>query len=190
MENHYDMRFPSYIPYGIKYGYQYKTEIISTKSGREYRNQHSNLNLSKEYILYDSLYNFAEIKKLKEFFQLMQGRLYSFRFHDIFDNQITNKPIGVGDGKNKKFQLISNEKQIIFCPFKSSLKIQVNHNISHNYELKRGVVEFEKAPREGKPITASCTYDIAVRFAVDYLPIICEQKDLYRVEEIKLVSIS
>ncbi|MEQ9116222.1 MAG: DUF2460 domain-containing protein [Rickettsiales bacterium] len=197
MQNFINQNFPSKITYGVEFGAEYQTEVVTTASGKEYRKllNHSE---RKKFNLAPLSHNQKEIQNLVSFFQLVKGKLCSFRFSDVLDNEISNQQVGVGDGKSKMFIIFKDyyhQKQKlysrrVYCPIAKTLKVKVNGRANKSYSLlEDGIIEFRNAPKDGAKITASCEYDTVVRFNNDYLPVVLEQPNLYLVEGLQLIEV-
>lgn len=197
MHNFIDQRFPSQISFRTEFGPEFQTEVTTTSSGREYRKS-LNFRERKKYYLAATIQSPEEVRILNDFFYLTKGKFSSFRFYDVLDNRLDNETIGIGDGHTKEFQLnktyyyngqkLFNKK--IVCPIKATLKIFINGTICTAYSvLDRGVIKFITAPQNNAAIRVSCEFDIVVRFDNDYLPIILEQPDIFRVDGLRLIEV-
>ena len=194
-----EIRFPEDISYGAIGGPQYFTDIVSTSSGGEYRNINYKDSKMKFNITY-AIKTKEQIDKLLLFFRARLGRAIGFRYKDWSDFNAKNQLIGVGDGNTTRFQLKKIYKsggsefiRSIEKPVFNSVSIYFDdENVAHKYysiDYTTGNIEFTKSVNIGAKILTNFEFDVPVRFAIDYLPISIDGKNLYSCKEINLVEI-
>lgn len=197
MQNFINHTFPSQITYGVEFGSEYQTDIVMTASGKEYRNL-IHQSERKKFNLATLSQTEEEIRELIAFFQLVKGKLLSFRFNDILDNKISNQIIGTGDGKKTDFQIFKDYNykdirlfsKVIRCPVKKTLVVRINNYTYKSFALNEdGVISFKDPPKLGAKISVNCEFDTIVRFDNDFLSIVLEQSNLYTVEGLHLVEV-
>src|ERR1700686_5515022 len=95
-------RFPDEIAFYAQGGVTYNTNVIQTNSGREIRNQvwqygKGYWNVAQALRTIDSNGNGYRLRILRDFFRVVKGRTYGFRFKDFTDwSDDTNGVLGTG----------------------------------------------------------------------------------------------
>ncbi|WP_333023927.1 DUF2460 domain-containing protein [Wolbachia endosymbiont of Pentidionis agamae] len=169
-----EVRFPEDISYGSTGGPEFSTDIVTSSEQR-------NINWS----IARSKYNIAcgvksneQLLELITFFRARKGRAIGFRFKDWSDYKSCNQQIGVGNGKQKTFQLIKNYisgeseyNRIINKPVQGRVKVLLNNEENNEYSVKysTGEIIFKKPPPNKTIITANFEFDVPVRFDTDHL---------------------
>lgn len=188
------IRFPTDISFGSTGGPAYSTTIISFKSGYEKRN------LDWEYprSSYDVAYGVRERSQLElllDFFHVVQGRGYTFRYKDPLDYksckidetvQATDQKIGTGDGSTTEFQIYKSyyktsidgstnysKSRKITKPVRATVVVAVDGTEVSNYtvDYTTGIITFDTAPADGAEITAGYEFDVHARFDTDEITI-------------------
>lgn len=105
-------RFPGGIRYGSNFGPTYKTDIVTVKSGREYRNKGW---VYPKYVFNANILRDKEdLERLIAFFHIAVGKTNGFRFRDEYDHKscgmnstpaFDDQALGDGDGSTDTFQL-------------------------------------------------------------------------------------
>lgn len=192
-------RFPEDISFGAVGGPEYKTEILSSISGTEYRNIRWSNSRSKYNVSY-GIKTKEQITKILSFFRARRGRAIGFRFKDWCDYQVENELIGTGDNTTKVFQLIKNYKsqehsyvRIINKPIIETVNIYINNKIfpSEDYKINhnKGIIEFLSPPANGVNVFATFEFDVPVRFDSDYLPVSIDDHNVFSCNSINLIEI-
>jgi uncharacterized protein (TIGR02217 family) len=175
-----DVRLPKQHGYGTVGGPAFKTEIVVTANRRESRNQ-AFRDARRRYDLSVTARTQSEAEALHEFHAAMGGALYSFRFWDALDYKLSDSVIGIGDGSQKKFQVIktytkssASYTRIITKPLLDGFKLWVNATLQtagahYVLDLLTGEVTFATAPAPGATIKCSGQFDVPVRFVEDEL---------------------
>ena len=182
--------FPLIPVLGVSGGPEFRTEVVSVRSGFEVRNA----NWSRERRRFNGAMGaktIQDIEQLSAFFRTMLGRAHGFRLKDWTDYKsspliakITNvdQIIGTGDGVNRVFQLVKNYisgaqsyPYPIKKPVAGTVIIAVNGitNTLWTIDTTTGVVTFNvgQAPAAAATVTAGYEYDVPCRFDTDYLDV-------------------
>ncbi|MBR2141216.1 MAG: DUF2460 domain-containing protein [Rickettsiales bacterium] len=199
----YEINFPESVSIRSKHHIEYNTSVHRSKNGREQRISNMEQPLSY-YDVVSGVKTTEEINELVKFFKLMEGRACGFRFKDWLDYGAENQIIGVGDNKNKTFQLIKmytitveNETishiRKITKPVKNKVDVFVNgvkYNDFLSLDYTTGVVTFDEPPATDEVVTATFEFDVPVRFDVDNLEIIMNNVNSGEINNLKLVEIN
>lgn len=195
-----EQQFPPEISYGSKGGPSFSTDVFTATSGAEQRN--INWELSRcRYDVSHGIKTRAQMDDIIEFFYAMKGKAIGFRFKDWSDYTLTDGQIGVGTGVLTTFQIKKlytvgsetysrNLKKIVA----STLVVKVNgvtKTITTDYtvDLNTGIITFVVAPTNTHPVTATCEFDVPVRFDTDEMNITQEAFELETWDSIPLVEI-
>lgn len=186
-----EVRFPVDISYGSAGGPGHQTTVITTQSGREYRNSLWSRPLYR-YNAALGVKTRAQMATLIAFFNAVGGRAHSFRWKDPLDHKsglVTSTPtaldqtIGAGDGSTVDFQLIKTYTQgalsrvrTILKPVADTVLIAVagvakTEDTHYTVDHATGIVTFTAGniPTAGQAITAGYEFDVPARFDVDDL---------------------
>ena len=206
----HEVRFPIFISLGMVGGPEYITEVIHNKQGYERRRSLTLLSRHRYQLSY-GMHSFSDVYKVVEFFHQRRGRLYGFRFFDKLDSSSSrygetpsfkDQPLGFGDGVKCDFQLVKNYGSLsnisgdsarirkIFKPVEGSTKVALSGKEVQNWSIdtSTGVVNFLEPPRFGSLITAGFSFDVPVRFDMDYLEIDRAQFSSGKIPEISLIE--
>lgn len=192
-------RFPTDISYGSTGGPSYKTRIISTASGFEYRNRNWQKSRHK-YNAATGIQTEDNLDDLISFFHLAAGKYNTFRFKDYKDFKTckTSQNVAQDDvtliadavGGETEVQLfktytvgaISVNRDIIM-PIASTLLLAINdilqvQNTDYTIDDTTGIVTFTDPLTANDFVTCGFEFDVLCRFDVDELPI---SLDAYKV---------
>lgn len=202
-----DRIFPLKIGFGSAGGPERRTQIVTTASGREERNQQW-ANSRRVWDVGANIRETHEAEAVIAFFEEMRGRLYGFRFTDPMDFKscpVTQSPgatdqvIGEGDGSQTTFNLIKvygtddPYQRRIHKPDDGSVLIAVGgatvNPSSYAVDYSTGIVTFNAAPTNGDAVTAGYKYHVPARFNVDQIPISWDGHDLISVPSIPIVEL-
>lgn len=192
MSAFHEVLFPPEIAFGSSGGPQRLTDIVTTGSGREERNQrwfHSRRRYNAGY----GIKTLAALAEVIAFFEARRGRLYGFRWHDRADHlscapgetpSAQDQHIGTGDGQTMQFQLVKTYgsahapyERPVLKPVAGSIVVALNGiaaDPSHfTVDTATGLVSFAApfVPGAGAAVTAGFMFDVPVRFDTDYLEI-------------------
>jgi uncharacterized protein (TIGR02217 family) len=192
-------RFPVNISYGSSGGPGYKTKIVESPSGFEYRNQ----NWSKARHKYNAatgIQKADDLDALVAFFHLAAGRANSFGFKDWADyktcatsQQVQNDDqvlVASATGGEQQIQLfktytvgaISSNRDIIL-PVNGTVLIALNtvqltETTDYSINYTTGLLSLVVPLGVGDLLTAGFEFDVLCRFGVDELSL---SFDAYRV---------
>lgn len=191
-----DINFPEDIAYGAVGGPEFFTEVVSSSSGFEKRNINWREPRNK-YNLAPAIKTSEQLDSLIAFFRIMMGRAHAFRFKDWADFNLKNQIVAVGNGVETKFQLIKKynygSMQVtrkITKPILNTLKILCGEKETKvNLDPNTGLFTFENPPEQNMRISASCEFDVPVRFDCDYLATTIENYGVYSHHEIPLIEV-
>jgi uncharacterized protein (TIGR02217 family) len=207
----HDVRFPLSIALGARGGPERRTEIVTSATGREERNQRWALSRRK----YDAGYGVRSLEELAEivaFFEERRGRLYGFRFRDRLDWSSAPKnaaptaldqPLGTGDGLTSEFQLTKRYgadfapySRPITKPVAGSVLVAVNGlavaaGTAFDCDPLTGLVRFQPGhvPAAGAAIRAGFRFDVPVRFDTDFLEVDLSAFEAGAIPNIPLIEI-
>lgn len=190
MSGFHEILFPLDISLGSRGGPERSTDIVTTGSGREERNQrwyHSRRRYDAGY----GVKTLAALAAVTQFFEERRGRLYGFRWRDRADHRSCNpgilpspldQALGIGDGATSTFQLVKTYggthapyRRDIRKPVAGSVRVAVNgveKSPSHfSVDTSTGLVTFNPGhiPAPSQSVTAGFTFDVPARFDTDYL---------------------
>ncbi len=192
-----EKRFPDDISYGSSGGPYYSTDVITMVSGHEQRNINWHQSRSQYNVAY-GVKTETQLKELITFFRTCKGKAIGFRFKDWSDYIAHNQLIGVGDGKQKVFQLIKTyengdiqEHRIITKPVEKTVKVFLNNVEFKNVliDYTSGKISFTNPLKENVKITAHFEFDVPVRFDTDSLTTSIEAYQTHSLNNITLVEI-
>ena len=191
-----EIRFPESIAFNSSSIVQFNTTIVQTKNGSEQRNINWTENRMKFNVI-NGIKTQEELNQLLSFFRNVKGRAYGFRFKDWTDYKAVNQAIGIGNGENKKFQLIKTYTigsntyvRKILKPVVSTISVFVdctkNNDIS--IDLTTGIITFDTAPSNNSVITATFEFDVPVRFDSDSIEMSMKNINTGFIKDILLIE--
>jgi len=192
MSGFHEILFPIDIALGSRGGPQRSTDVVTTGSGREERNQRW-FHPRRRYDAGYGIKTLQEIAIITEFFEERRGMLYGFRWRDKADHRSCapgalpsplDQVVGSGDGVTATFQLAKTYGSA-FAPYRREIRKPVAQSVrvavngaekaaSHfTVDHVAGAITFVQAhiPPAGSMVTAGFTFDVPVRFDTDYLEI-------------------
>lgn len=193
MTSFHEVLFPLEIALRARGGPERRTQIATTATGREERNQRW-LSSKRRYDAGSGVKSLDDIYKIVTFFEERRGMLYGFRWRDRLDYSsslsglgLKPKPsdqkIGIGNGVQTRFTLIKTYgtiapyERLIQKPIADSVLIQIDdrvlsENSDYTVDLTTGIISFLKTPPpNGAVICAGYLFDVPVRFDSDYLEV-------------------
>jgi uncharacterized protein (TIGR02217 family) len=181
-------RFPESLSYQSRGGPRYSTAIIAVKSGYEIRNQ----NWAYPLHTYDAAKenrSDEEVEILLNYFHVVAGMYYGFRFKDWADYKSNSSKIGsspisaldqniaTANGTTTAFQLRKGYTAGNVVRYRKICKPVVNTVLvavdsvpittGFTVDYTTGIITFNTAPANGAVITAGFEFDVPVRFASD-----------------------
>jgi uncharacterized protein (TIGR02217 family) len=183
-------RFPTEISWGSTGGPGYKTRIIETASGYEFRNQNW-ARTKHKYNAATGIRNAADLDSLVAFFHLAAGRANSFRYKDWSDYKTcaTNVDVGATDqiiiesavGGENDIQLvktytvgtISVNREIVL-PVEGTASITLNsvlltETTDYTIDYDTGILTLSSALSPGDLLEGGYEFDVLCRFDADEL---------------------
>jgi uncharacterized protein (TIGR02217 family) len=108
-------------------------------------------------------------------FCALRGRAGTFLFNDPRDNTVTNARFGTGDGSSKTFQLVRNlgnffDEQVQNVNGTPHIYVDGAETFLYSLDTK-GVITFDTAPSNTKPLTWSGNFYFRLRFKNDDLQV-------------------
>lgn len=181
---------PSHVAFGSSGGPEYRTEIVQTASGHEYRNSLWRTPL-RRYNITSGRRPLADIQAFANFFNARSGRLYGFLWRDWFDDKSSLQgPIHPEDqvlapaGTSRQlFNLVklyennsAHSVRRILKPRRENFKLAINGelkaiNQDFTLDTQVGQVQFRTPIASDARITAGFEFYVPVRFDVDALDV-------------------
>lgn len=193
---------------GASGGPERRVDIVTLGSGREHRNTpwaHGR----RRYDIGGAVRTLDELHALIAFFEARRGRLYGFRFRDLFDWKscapsqtpaATDQQIGVGDSAMTAFQLVkqygagdAGYTRPIRKPVAGSVRVAIDgielSAEAFTLDATAGVVTLDAPPAEGAAVTAGFLFDTPVRFDIDRLDLTLDGFGAGRAPAVPLIEI-
>lgn len=210
MASFHNVRLSRRVLVNARGGPSFKTSIVETASGDEFRNVEWSKTRGKWEIAYTD--DIDVINEIVAFFYARQGRAYGFRFRDWADYRV-DCDFAAGDGTLKVFQAakvyISGDYSFnrpltrLVSPVKvyQSPKTGVDGLGNPTYgpravvasgvtvDVDKGTVTFDTAPADGDLIGVACEFDVPVRFDVDELPTTMISQTLVSLDSVPIIEI-
>ncbi|MCD2317651.1 DUF2460 domain-containing protein [Sphingomonas sp. IC-11] len=169
-----DVLFPIALGAEAEVTPEFSTAVMMGSGGRESRNA-SWAEARTRYDVGPGVRSEADIAALIAFFRGQRGPARGFRLRDPFDAAAVDAPIGIGDGINRRFELVKHygaAARRITRPVAGTLAVKVNGEATQGYSLEPlGIIVMDVSPPPGAVVTASFTFDVPVRFAEDRLTV-------------------
>jgi uncharacterized protein (TIGR02217 family) len=183
-----DILLPARLVAGSAVEPHYRTEIVETGSGFEYRNAGWNAP-RRRYLFGGGAQDMTTCRSLADFFHARRGRLVGFLWHDWLDDStaIPGAPVQASDTvlraldstlKNFVLEKVYGKegatmKRRLVKPRAATLKLARNGTAlqSSDYRLdtRTGIVTLASALSPGDVLTGGCRFDVPVRFDTDML---------------------
>lgn len=198
LSSFHEIRFPEEISYGAEGGPEYSTDIITTSSAGEQRNQNWEFGRCK-YNVAHGVKNENDITDLINFRRCRKGKAYGFRYKDWSDYKAINQTVGTVDVVPCKMQLIKQyisgeetETRIIRKPVEGTVILYAAGNFINTgftIDHKSGTITITSSSLIGKLITSDFEFDVPVRFDADYIPTSIDDFNNYSMSEIPLIEV-
>lgn len=180
----HDVRLPEDVEAGATGGPVFQTGVLPLSSGGEQRN----INWEEarhEWELSYGIQNREDFEICRAFFFARRGMGHTFRFKDWSDFQVEDEVQGVGDAVNTSFQLIKVYEadgpapyyRRITRPVAATVVWKVDGVIHAATPGALGLYTLSPAPGNGTTVTATCEFDMIVRFYTDKFAIELEQSE-------------
>lgn len=197
----YELRFPEQISHNFTIISEFKTDLISTKSGKEQRNTIWENEKLKFKINNENL-TFDDINEIFNFFKLMKGKANGFRFKNWANYKTKNEFLGIFTD-NYVFQLVKNYIVVdcfdklysitkkITKPVLNTVKIYVNDIETTNFNINysNGEITIKTTLNENDLITADFEFDISVRFDSDLIELNMLTENIGIINNLELIEI-
>lgn len=192
----YDIVFPESISIKSSYIIEYNTIINKSKNGGELRISNYDYPLLSYNVIND-LKTKKELEEIINFFKLVKGRAYGFKFKDWLDYKAINQNIAIANGEQTEFQLIktyniNNKIQIRKITKPENVSVFVNQqNITQNININysSGIITFNTPPEKDTIITATFDFYVPVRFDNDKIEIIMKNDKVGEIKDLKIVEL-
>lgn len=192
----YDIVFPESISIKSSYIIEYNTIINKSKNGGELRISNYDYPLLSYNVIND-LKTKKELEEIINFFKLVKGRAYGFKFKDWLDYKAINQNIAIANGEQTEFQLIktyniNNKIQIRKITKPENVSVFVNQqNITQNININysNGIITFNTPPEKDTIITATFDFYVPVRFDNDKIEIIMKNDKVGEIKDLKIVEL-
>lgn len=193
MASFHNVRLSDRVLVGATGGPGFKTSIVETASGDEFRNiqwsrqrGHWNIGYTDDH---------AKIKEIVSFFHARRGRAYGFRFKDWSDYQV-DCDFAAGDGETTEFQALKvyGEASYAFRRPLTRLVAPVTVTVDGvpagpAIDVDTGKIVFGVAPADGAVLHIKCEFDVPVRFDIDDLSTTMITKGLSSLDSVPVIEI-
>lgn len=170
----HDVRLPDDVEQGATGGPSFQTTVIPLSSGAEQRN----IDWSEarhDWELAYGVQTHVDFAATRAFFFARRGKAHTFRFKDWSDYYMDDEVQGIGNGVNAIFQLIKTYegngpdpyRRRITRPLTATVEWRVDGIIVAAAAQPLGIYVLSPVPADGAVVTASCEFDLCVRFNVD-----------------------
>lgn len=203
-----DILFPTLISYGSSGGPKFRTTVFSADSGYEQRKINWRYTRA-EYNVSHGIKTQAQMDELTNFFMVVRGRAYGFRFKDFGDFRINAQVIGKGDGETRSFQLVKTytfmqpesgqsfvfERKIIKPDWDTVAGVTLDGVVKsspsdYTVDYSTGLITFTAAPAKNIEIrVGSAEFHVPVRFDTDHLDTVHEFWNTQSWSNIPLVEV-
>ncbi len=184
----------------------FKTRIQKSVSGRERRINDQPLpiwtwTLSYDFLRDDVAGGYNELRTLMAFHAQQQGAFTAFLYTDPADNAATGSNLGTGNASQTAFQLVRTlypalpgggyAEPIVAPNLVSNVYLNgvVQSPSSYSVNASNGILTFTAAPGSGVVVTADFSYYFRVRFADDAASFENFMYQLWRLKQIKFISV-
>lgn len=191
-----EVRFPVNIALGATGGPAFKTEIVTTAAGLEYRNALWSV-ARGTWDVGSGVKGTSDYQAIIAFHYARQGSLRGFRFKDWSDYSVTDQTlIASADGGETTAQLVKTYTnggrtytRTIYKPVSGTVTAKKNGDaLSISVNTVTGVITFG-ALTAADAVTATFEFDVPVRFAQDDLRLALHLADVGEVPQIPLVEL-
>lgn len=182
----------------------YKTRVQKAVSGRTRVAIDQILPITTWTLTYNFLRDmeaegFNELRALMAFFDQQSGAYLPFLYTDPTDNSITGQYLGTGNASQTQFQLVRNLDSALpgggyAEPITNPVSVgpvYVNgvQTTGNSFSTTTGILTMGVAPANGAVVTADFTYAFQVRFSDDTADFENFMFQLWRLKQVKLVSV-
>ena len=194
MNGFHDVSLPARIALGARGGPEFASDVLTLASGLEVRNARWSAPRRRWQIATTAM-DLDDVQILSDFFVARRGPQYSFRFCDPFDHVGQDQLLGVADGEQTHFPLLKHYGSVqrrIALPVVASLEIALDGTaLLNGWDFDTAVrqVAFDTAPASGTHITASFSFDCAVRFETVRFEAVIDAPQTARLPALSLIEV-
>lgn len=182
----------------------WKTRLQKSVSGRERRAQDQALpiwtwTLTYNFLRDEAAAGYNELRELMGFHAQQAGAFTPFLYTDPTDNSVTGQYLGTGNASQTQFQLVRNLDSALpgggyAEPITNPVSVgpvYVNgvQTTGNSFSTTTGILTMGVAPANGAVVTADFTYAFQVRFSDDTADFENFMFQLWRLRQVKLVSV-
>lgn len=189
----HNVRLSKSVEYNSTGGPGFKTSIIETSSGEEYRNVEWSRSRGKWDVGYTNLA--SRIEEIIGFFNARRGRAYGFRFRDWLDYKVDNV-FAISDGTTRVYQAAkiygSGQDQFVrpLTRLAGAVGILVDDEVvPAEVNLNTGFMILGSFPPVGATIRIRGEFDVPVRFDIDQLRVRKRGNTVMEIDSVPLIEI-
>jgi len=179
---------------------EFSTTVQTARSGKETRIGNWTYPIYHWELVFEFLRaspDTPEVQQLTAFFKTAMAQLGNFLYRDPDDNQVTDQPIGRGDGGTTTFQLVRDcggYVEPIWAPHVvSAIRIggatATGWTVAPFDSTTPGLVTFAAAPSAGDLVVADFTFYFPCRFEDDKLDMKLFLTALYSADKVPIRSV-
>lgn len=191
----HDVTLPDEVEQGASGGPTFQTTVLPLSSGNEQRNIDW-VEARHEWDLSYGIDSKELFDAVRQFFFARRGMAHTFRFRDWSDYQLVDEEIGIGDGVNRVFQLVKVYEAGGPAPYfrritrpVGTVSIKVDGATASYVDNGLGLYTLSVAPADGASVTATCEFDMCVRFNVDKFSLTLEQVNAGSVNSLPVIEV-
>lgn len=193
MASFHNVRLSRRVLVNARGGPSFKTSIVETRSGDEFRNIEWSKTRGKWEIAYTD--DIDVINEIVAFFYARQGRAYGFRFRDWADYRV-DCDFAAGNGTTTVFQAakVYASGGAAFTRPLTRLVAPVTITVDRapatpTVDVDTGKITFAVAPALGAVLHIACEFDVPVRFDTDELPTTMISQNLVSLDSVPIIEI-
>ncbi len=189
-----DIQFPQELVSFFNKKVQYVTSVSRMQSGMEFR---KNITTSmKVYSLFSAIKRADQIALLEDFFHITQGRMYSFKMHDITDYKIENMQAKPIDSKTVQIQKVVqfdgiSKAQNITKPKPDTIRVFKDGAMlvsGYQVNFQTGEISFLEDVSTSE-ITVSCEFFQHLRFNIEAVVFSMRGNSSFEVNNVEMIEV-
>ena len=189
-----DIQFPQELVSFFNKKVQYVTSVSRMQSGMEFR---KNITTSmKVYSLFSAIKRADQIALLEDFFHITQGRMYSFKMHDITDYKIENMQAKQIDSKTVQIQKVVqfdgiSKAQNITKPKPDTIRVFKDGAMlvsGYQVNFQTGEISFLEDVSTSE-ITVSCEFFQHLRFNIEAVVFSMRGNNSFEVNNVEMIEV-
>lgn len=191
----HDIRLPDEIEQGATGGPTFHTTILDLVNGAEVRNADWS-EARHEWELAYGIQTKEDYEVVRAFFFARRGMTHTFRFKDWSDYSMTDEVQGIGNGLNRDFQLVVTYEGDGPAPYirritrpVGSVVFKVDGIITGKVDNGLGAYTLSVAPADGAVVTATCEFDMHVRFNIDKFGLQLDQENAGTIGSLPVIEV-